>query len=582
MQKILTVPSVIERGDPYLLTGNHYVSLPRIGRDGVVRSIAFLSAELRALTEFSGALTPFVRADGADVPVLEAGYTHDFLPTFSGKGNGLSFTLSYVAPERLHGFVCRFCCRAERDLRLDAGLTVAVERATRAVFRSYELAGRINAFFDRWTGTLICELIAGKSYGGFGVCGDNAEITATETGGTVQSSVPLHAGDARELLFYVSVGAETDGIGLVAMDLRRRGADSVSSQEALLDRRHIALPNKVLERYANFNLNFCYYFSCGYTLDTDELCLVTSKSTAYYVSAAFWSRDSFLWAFPALLRVSPALAREALLCGFGKYARRIGVHALYLDGTVLYPGFELDEQVAPVLALKRYVEQTGDPALLETECVQSGLAAIKRELLTHYDARAGLFTTELDSSDDPVTNAFNTYDNALCRAALEFLGERALAERVGQALRETCVTTANGKPAFAYSAEGERRRLYDNPPGSLSLLSCYGAATRGDPLFENTLAYIYSPENPYYYENGALFGAGCEHTPYPWAASLVNRIHGRGYAEERVLSALEAVARAYPIVCESFSLSDGGLNTGDAFATMAGYVADGIFTAYNK
>ena len=106
-------------------------------------------------------------------------------------------------------------------------------------------------------------------------------------------------------------------------------------------------------------------FSTGITLDTEELVLVTSRSPRYYVSAAYWDRDSLLWSFPAILDADRELARRMLEYVFGRQQRNIGVHSRFIDGTVLEPGFELDELIAPVLALGRYVEVTGDHSLLD-------------------------------------------------------------------------------------------------------------------------------------------------------------------------------------------------------------------------
>ena len=69
------------------------------------------------------------------------------------------------------------------------------------------------------------------------------------------------------------------------------------------------------------------------------------------MSAAYWDRDSLLWSFPTVVDSDPALARRMLDYVFGRQRRNLGVHSRYIDGTVLEPGFELDELMAPVLAL---------------------------------------------------------------------------------------------------------------------------------------------------------------------------------------------------------------------------------------
>lgn len=111
----------------------------------------------------------------------------------------------------------------------------------------------------------------------------------------------------------------------------------------------------------NENLFFSFFFASGRTLDTEELCLMTSRSPRYYVSAAYWDRDSLLWSFPAIVLTDAAYAREILMHVFTRQIRNVGQHSRYIDGTLLEPGFELDELCAPVLALEGYLVRTGDP-----------------------------------------------------------------------------------------------------------------------------------------------------------------------------------------------------------------------------
>jgi hypothetical protein len=44
---------------------------------------------------------------------------------------------------------------------------------------------------------------------------------------------------------------------------------------------------------------------------------------------------------------------------------RLGAHhALYLNGSNLYPGFELDQLCAPIIAIHRYLSETKDGSFL--------------------------------------------------------------------------------------------------------------------------------------------------------------------------------------------------------------------------
>ena len=109
---------------------------------------------------------------------------------------------------------------------------------------------------------------------------------------------------------------------------------------------------------------------------------MTSRSPRYYVSAAYWDRDSLLWAFPAILLADPGYARELLLA-FSRQGRNFGVHSRYIDGTVLEPGFELDELCAPVIALEGYIRTTGDDAIAALPEVKSRLEEILAKLDAH-------------------------------------------------------------------------------------------------------------------------------------------------------------------------------------------------------
>ena len=52
-------------------------------------------------------------------------------------------------------------------------------------------------------------------------------------------------------------------------------------------------------RMMNENLFFSFFFASGRTLDTEELCLMTSRSPRYYVSVSYTHLDVYkrqMWA----------------------------------------------------------------------------------------------------------------------------------------------------------------------------------------------------------------------------------------------------------------------------------------------
>ena len=94
-----------------------------------------------------------------------------------------------------------------------------------------------------------------------------------------------------------------------------------------------------------------------------------------------------LWSFPGLLDIDQALAREALEYAFTVQLRNVGTHSRFIDGTVLEDGLELDEAVAPVIALGAYVDRTGDQSVLAT--YGAALNYVRQVLQPRFDQRLG-------------------------------------------------------------------------------------------------------------------------------------------------------------------------------------------------
>ena len=89
MNKILTVPKVIEKNEPVLYAGNHYISLPeiRIG-DASIQSLNIISLSNKGLVEISGEsafLFPEFYRKGKLLTIegIEAGKEFYYIPVFN-------------------------------------------------------------------------------------------------------------------------------------------------------------------------------------------------------------------------------------------------------------------------------------------------------------------------------------------------------------------------------------------------------------------------------------------------------------------------------------------------------------------
>ncbi len=279
---------------------------------------------------------------------------------------------------------------------------------------------------------------------------------------------------------------------------------------------------------------------------------MTSRSRSYYVSAAYWARDACLWSFPGLLLVDPRQARRALQVMLTRYLPNAAQHALYLNGQTPLPRLRAGPGLRPAdrpRALPAGHRQPGiAPAALAASRPQPGLS---RRLSEHFDPQVGLYSTFLTPHDDPTGYPFITYNNVLVWRALNILADlddigathyrnashlkrashlksashlRQQAEKLKQTIQEKCVREGPYGPQYvaAVDAAGDCD-WNDLPGGSWSLFPYYGFCSADDPLYLNSLQWIYSEHNPHYYP-GPFGGAGAAHFPFPSCFDLANRL----------------------------------------------------------
>jgi hypothetical protein len=360
-------------------TGNLWVSLPEIDlADGSVGSLGVLLERAAGLVQAHGGpdglLRPVVSIGGEPVPI-EPRWTRDgdWIPHLHQEAGGVTIDAWYLAPhgERGAAFRLRLRNRSAETIRADLGWIGGWASGSVAHLRAKPLEGQVTVLDDQWTGSRVVALSAGLPVVAFGLqSGNGVSLGPQHPAGTASVGwQALRAGDVAaggELTadVYVGVAPEPDGAAATALHLRRRGFDALLA--ATLDwlaSKALAVPAELTET-VNSNLFFNYYFAQGDCLDTGRPVVVTSRSPHYYVCAAFWSRDAYCWTFPALLLTDAGRARDVLVGSLAAAGERAADHALYINGTPLYPGFELDQAAAPVIAIWRYVQATGDRSVL--------------------------------------------------------------------------------------------------------------------------------------------------------------------------------------------------------------------------
>ncbi len=326
------------------------------------------------------------------------------------------------------------------------------------VFTSRPIPCTRSCRYDTWTQSVVAEAMGPLPLFGFSINSslDFDSIDIEESADDpcrikVSQDSELAPGDKVTCAYYVAFNREADGARTTGVHLKRVGWEELEEKTYawLRMRRRSLLPHGRcversrnqdkcsngcrlqkpdemagnvellgrLESVINRNLLLNYFFATGKTLDSESLVAVTSRSPRYYVSAAFWARDVLLWSMPALVLTDAVRARDVLLYSTRIGTLNVGDHALYMDGTALYPGFELDEAAAHIIGLGTYLDATRDYTVLEApgmiEGIKKTLAAIEKWLVRDEAGTPVLCRTFLDPSDDPVEFPFLTYSNVL-------------------------------------------------------------------------------------------------------------------------------------------------------------------------
>ncbi|MFR6102471.1 MAG: glycoside hydrolase family 125 protein [Christensenellales bacterium] len=576
----------------YQVTGNEYVSLPAIREDtGAVQGLTVLHMGAKGLLELCGGdaplIAPVVRVAGQEAMLAKLRWRREnaWVPVAQGEAQGLTVTLTYLCPLGERAFFVRLEAENRRDVPLEVWLGVRGQwtRTLHEVNETIALDGRRTQEASGWNNAFVMQEVAGLPLCAFAPIAE-ARVKWTwgdmafEGGCGVSLAPGGHA--CVELIF--GVGVETVAAATSAKHLLRLGYERCLRQTlGWLKKRMLPARDATVARMMNENLFFSFFFASGRTLDTEEMCLMTSRSPRYYVSAAYWDRDSLLWSFPAIVLTDAAYAREILMHVFTRQIRNVGQHSRYIDGTLLEPGFELDELCAPVLALEGYLARTGDPALLQEPCVKSGLFRILSVLETKRHPEIELYETFLQPTDDEIVYPYLTYDNALVWRVLlllsEWLERPDLARRAGgvkAAVYRYCVR--EGQFVWSTDLEGHYD-IYDEPPGSLQLLPHYGFCAMDDPVWQSTVRAIRSEAYPLSFAGRPIAEIGCRHAPHPWVLSICNSLLC-GHTDT-ALAHLARTRMDNGLACESVNEDTGECETGAAFATCAGFLAYALWSA---
>lgn len=597
-------------------TGNEWIALPTIrASDAALMNFNVLSMRDRGLLQVSGdsdspALSPYVQVDGKMAPIRNLSWAliEYWVPTARFNVGNIEFTFTYCAPpgSRAAFLNIKATNLGKTQMAVILGakaswgaldrvtyLPVALRGERTIVPAPWVADGETFAFVTDDTKFAWAFVHPGSQTTWNGPPAEHAPIS------DAHKTVTLPPGASADANFVLAAGVEEfsaahNAKALVEL-LDRNGAEAlVDETAAWCSKRTRTTGQADLDLLMNRNFLFTALYAWGKTLDTEQLVGVTSRSPRYYVSAAYWDRDAMLWSFPGLLEIDNEMARDALEYALTVQLRNTGVHSRFIDGIVLEDGFQLDEAVAPIIALGAYVKKTNDIDFLNAH--RKDLVLLRDRVFSRFDSSTGLYSTLQDSQDEYQKLPFNTYSNVLTWRALQDMADlfvrlkdpaasRDLTERA-EALKKailqvTVATPPGGTGAiFSDATDGKNHLFVDVPPGSLMKLPALGFISENDPLFVRTYDWLHSKDYKYSYSDQAYGLPGSYRLPFTTSWQVADHLFlSRG--REQALRILRKSGWDGGIITEGVDPVTGVMDqAGRAFATAAGYVAHAICEAY--
>lgn len=600
-------------------TGNEWIALPAIrASDGALGSFNALSMRDKGLLEVTGesgtpALTPYFKIGDKRVQLHNPAWEliEYWIPVGKQTIDGVETTITYCAPPGSRAALVRLTMTNRRPdaVTVTLGMTASWGALSRITYTPIPLKGERTVIPAPWAKeTHVFPFITHDTLfaWSFSHEGSGAKLLASPMniapGVDAQKKATLASGETVESHYVIGIGMEEysasqSGEALEEM-IDRSGVDVIVATAADWCRKRTRTTGEAdLDVIMNRNFLFTAMFAWGRALDTEQLVGVTARSARYYVSAAYWDRDAMLWSFPGLLDIDPVMARDALDYALTTQLRNAGVHSRFIDGVVLEDGYELDEGVAPIIAMSQYMRQTGDDAFLASHA--AALARLRACVMEHFDAATGLFTTLQDAQDQYRKQQFSTYDNVLVWKAfteMALLAERLKdhATALDMTRRADALRAAIMKYTVSADAPGATGTVFvsatdtkdpifaDVPPGSLMKLPDLGFISQNDPLFVRTYEWLHSSNYKYSYSDQAYGLPGSYRllfTPVWEVADHLGLERGRAQA----LKILKGSTWDGGIVTEGVGATTGVADyDGRAFATAAGYMAHSICKNFCK
>lgn len=325
-----------------------------------------------------------------------------------------------------------------------------------------------------------------------------------------------------------------------------------------------------------------YAAMCCVPTGDDATCILTD----HMLLPLAWNRDAYYVAL-ALLKWNHADAVRGHLNWMFEKAERIDGYfwgrSHLANGRIKDRGFQLDQQIFPMLELADYVLATGDDATLHR--LKGHIAPLIDALMARKAPHAALFPTDETPGDDPIAYPYHFSSHLLFWYTLKRLGQigidyHSLQDEIAEAITRYFVADFNGQLLYAYASDGHSKHhfYHDANDLPLALAVAWGYCRSDDPLWRATVHFALSPDNKGGYYHGRL---GSVHTPAAWPLGEIQTwIMGDS---QQAQQNLEQAAQWDGALPEAYDAETGAVVSRHWFAwTNAAYACREAFSAVQQ
>jgi uncharacterized protein len=269
---------------------------------------------------------------------------------------------------------------------------------------------------------------------------------------------------------------------------------------------HPQAPTDLIQRRA-----WAYSRACCVDIDADTTCILTD----HMLLPLSWNRDAY-YITMSLLPWQPESVKRHILWLFDRAQRVQNTwgRAYLANGIIKDHGYQLDQQIYPLLELADYTQHTQDFSLLDQFTPDVEL------ILNNCQVSGMLLKTKETPADDPIALPYHLSSHILLWYTLRKLQKFDVFTSLdlSQWANELCIVInkyfiIDGLYAYAINDAGDYQHYHDANDIPFALAPAWGFVPADDAVWQATMTFAFSERNQGGYYDGRL---GSVHTPGGW------------------------------------------------------------------